>query len=100
MRIASLLFQWSLVFRRHSWERLHDDDARYEKSKEARHEPRPMTLRNNVESSENHTGAQQQTAEEPERRPLGRNPLLDCPPKAAEEKRTEQGAGKQRQGKG
>ena len=66
----------------------------------ARHEPRPMTLRNKIESSQNQTGSQQQAAEEPERRRLGRNTLLDRPPEAAEEERTEQGAGKERQGKG
>ena len=52
-RNAGLLFQWSLLFRRRSCEPLHDDDARDQKSKEARHEPRPMTLRNKIESSQN-----------------------------------------------
>src|SRR5271157_1289551 len=98
-RNAGLLFQWSLLFRRRVREPPHDDDARDQKPNEARHEVRPTTLRNKIESSQNQTGSQQQAAEEPERRPLGHNTLLDRPPKAAEEERTEQGAGKERQGK-
>ena len=89
----------SLLFGRRSCDPPHDNDARDQKSQEARHEPRPMTLRNKIESSQNDTGSQQQAAEEPERRPFGRNTLLDRPPKAGEEKHTEQGTGKERQGK-
>src|SRR5208337_3612127 len=91
-RTAGLLFQWSLLFHRRVCELPHDDDARDHKSNKARHEPRPMTLRNKIESSQDHTGSQQKAAEEPERRPLGHNTLMHRPPKAAEEERTKQGA--------
>src|SRR5208283_6204900 len=85
-------------FRLRSRESRDDDDSRDQKSNKACHEPRPVTLRNKIESSQNQTGSQQQAAEEPERRPLGHNTLLDRPPKPAEEERTEQGTAKERQG--
>src|SRR5271154_5548683 len=73
IRIACLLFQGSLLWRRRSCEPFHDDETRDQESKEARHEPRPMILRHKIESNQEHAGPQQQAAEEPELWPLGRN---------------------------
>src|SRR5450432_3805157 len=49
-RNGCLLFQFSLLYRRLSCEPLHDDQARHHKSNETRHKPRPVTLRNKIES--------------------------------------------------
>jgi hypothetical protein len=51
-----------------------------------------MTARDKIETSQGNARSQPQAAEEPKRRPFGRNPLLNRPPEAAKEHRTEQNA--------
>jgi hypothetical protein len=46
-----------------------------------------MTVRDKIETSQKNARSHQQTDEEPERRPVGRNHFLNRPPKAAEEYR-------------
>src|SRR5271157_1750978 len=52
-RNAGLLFQRTLLFRRRVREPPHVNDSRDQKSNKACHEPRPVTLRNKIESSQN-----------------------------------------------
>ena len=73
------------------------DQARHDKSEETQQQPLPMTARNKIKSSQGNAHPQQQAAEEPKRRPFGRNALANRPPKAAEENRAEQHARHQRQ---
>ncbi len=56
-----------------------------------------MTAGDKVKSSQGNAHPQQRAAEEPKRRPLGRNALANRPPKAAEENRAEQDARNQRE---
>jgi hypothetical protein len=66
-----------------------DDKACRHKSKETHQQPLPMTAGNNIKSSQDGGHPQQQAAEKPKSRPLGRNAPANRPPKTAEKNSTE-----------
>src|SRR5580704_2464414 len=93
-RIAGLLCRGSLVSSRRTGQPPRDE-ACQDKAKETQQPPLPMLAPDKIKSRQGNAHPQQQAAEEPKRRPLGRNALANCPPKAAEENCTEQYARRQ-----
>src|SRR5580704_9729259 len=65
------------------------DEARHDKAQEARHQPLPASVRHEVEAGQGNAHPHDETAEEPQRRRLGRDALAHRQIKAAEEYRAE-----------
>jgi hypothetical protein len=63
--------------------------ARRDKSKEANGQSHPIATPDEVEAGHNKPGSRQQAAEKPERGLVRGEDLSNCPPKAAEEYRTQ-----------
>src|SRR5271157_5467653 len=88
-RIAGLRCPGVAMFDRRAGQPLHDE-ACQDKANETQQPPLPILAPDKIKSSQGKAHPQQHAAEEPKRRPLGRNAPDDRPPKAAEEKRAEQ----------
>src|SRR5664279_76838 len=93
-RIAGRLCRRGLAFSRRPGQP-RQDEACHDKSKKTQQQPLPMTAGNKVKASQGNAHPQQQTAEEPKRRLVGRSALADRQPKAAKENCAEQHARRQ-----
>ena len=87
--MAGLLGRADLPFSRRPRQPRHDQSC-HDKSQRDMAAAAASHRSRQRKSGENDAGPQQQAADEPQRRPLGRNALANRPPKAAEEDRPEQ----------
>src|SRR5271169_6705807 len=88
-RIAGLRCPGVVVFARRAGQPRHGK-ACQDKAKETQQPPLPILAPDKIKSHQRNAHPKQDAAEEPKRRPLGRNGPDNRPPKAAEEKCAEQ----------